>query len=173
MQNTITERTIAGIFKAAGNGTKAYSLAHGVVTYAGHRPDKDGGTLLFLSPAGLLEYDAAGRLKGHGKDVDIYPSEHLAGSASAWTVLFNMAALHGRILSTEVSDRDSFCLFRSRNASYYAWVLKRSAEKPSSIEGRLMRAFTDSMERKLAEGEAAYPAPERHFTKKTRRRTTV
>ena len=148
-------KTLADVFRFAGNGTKAYSLRHGNVTYAGHKTADGATVLLFMTKAGIVGYTADGAPAGEAAP-DLLPYEN--GKFAEWLSFCNLLAFQERILSEEFPDKESFDHFVARNASYMAYARRTAGERPNQLGGRLMKAFSDAMDRKLDDGRKQFPA---------------
>ena len=159
MENT-EKKSIVDIFKAAGNGAKAYSLRLGPLTYMGHRGDGDDVSLLFLSGGKTVEFDAIGCRKG-SDEPDLFPYEETCGKLTEWVVLANLLAFQDGILSEPVADYPALRRYLSRYAFYVNWARVRSITYPNTLEGRLMGRFIKDFEKRAEELVSSIPAPEK------------
>lgn len=157
----ITEKKdIVDIFKAAGNGVKAYSRSLGQVTYMGHRNDGERVTLLFLAGGKTVGFDELLRREG-GTDPDLFPYDDQPFRITAWVVLSNMLAFQEGILSEPVADHPALRRYLSRYAFYVNWARIRSATYPDTLEGRLMGRFAKAFEKRAWDLSESIPEPER------------
>ena len=168
---------IAEIFRAAGTGTRAYSLRNGPVTYAGHRKSLDGTVLLFMPASGgpMLQYDTKGIPEG--EDVpDLVPTEGSAWEAD-WTALYNLLRVQEDILASGIDSYGTLMELKVRNASLVAYGERLYARAPSSVGGRLMKRFADAFGDKTEEAGRLFPklkkAKKKKDREKRREKTTV